>query len=83
MCVDQLLIAADQLLLEPMKRMCEKVLSEKIDAEVAVAMYQAAYHYSAPQLLACSSHFLLLHYREIQDPGRDSLPALSLTHTPL
>ena len=47
----------------------EKVLSEKIDAEVAVPMYQAAYHYSAPQLLACSSHHLLLHYKEIRDPG--------------
>ena len=30
----QLLVAADQLLLEPMKMMCEKILSEKIDAEV-------------------------------------------------
>ena len=67
-CV-QLLVAADQLLLEPMKRKCEKVLSEKVDAEVAVPMYQAAHHYSAPQLLACSSHYLLLHYKEIRDPG--------------
>ena len=57
-CV-QLLVAADQLLLQQMKRKCEKVLSEKINAEVAVPMYQAAYHYSAPQLLACSSHYLL------------------------
>jgi hypothetical protein len=30
----ELLVAADQLLLEPMKRKCEKTLSEKIDAEV-------------------------------------------------
>ena len=68
MCVCvQLLVAADQLLLEQMKRKCEKVLSEKINAEVAVPMYQAAYHYSAPQLLACSSHYLLLHYKEIRD----------------
>ena len=62
-------MAADQLLLEPMKRKCEKILSDKIDAEVVVPMYQAAYHYSASQLLACSSHYLLLHYKEIQDPG--------------
>ena len=30
----QLLVAADQFLLEPMKRKCEKILSEKIDSEV-------------------------------------------------
>ena len=65
----QLLVAADQLLLEPMKRKCEKTLSEKIDVEVAVPMYQTAYHYSASQLLACSSHYLLINYKEIQDPG--------------
>jgi hypothetical protein len=69
----ELLVAADQLLLEPMKRKCEKLLSEKIDAEVAVPMYQAAHHYSAPHLLACSTHFMLMHYNEIHDPGHEAL----------
>ena len=32
-------------------------------------LYQTASHYSAPQLLACSAHFLLMYYNEIHDPG--------------
>lgn len=69
----ELLAAADQLLLAPMKAQCEHTLSEKIDAEVAVPLYHAAFGYSARKLLANCCNFLLNNYEEITDPGHEAL----------
>lgn len=69
----ELMAAADQFLLEPMRLQCERLLSEKMDAEVVVPLYYAAFRYSAPRLLANCCHFLLVNYKDVSDPGHEAL----------
>jgi hypothetical protein len=69
----ELLAAADQFLLEPLRLQCERVLSSKIDEEVVVPMLRVAATYGANKLLANCCNYLLSNCSKVDDPNNETL----------
>ena len=69
----ELIAVADQYLLQPMTSQCERVLSDKIDAEVVVPLYYTAFRFNTPSLLANCCHFLLMNYDQVADEVHTTL----------
>ncbi|XP_065890000.1 uncharacterized protein [Dysidea avara] len=70
----ELMATAEMFLLEPMRVQCETVLSEKLDSEVVVPIFQAATVYAPKRKLYCNcGHYILKNYKDIEDPDYEVL----------
>lgn len=69
----EVLAAASQFLLEPMRLQCEQLLSSKLAAENVVLLYHAAFEYGASKLLRACCFTLLDQYERVRDDNCETL----------
>lgn len=70
----ELFATAEMFLLKPMSVQCEAVLSEKLTTEVVVPIYQtAALHVPKGKLHFNCCHYILMNYKDIEDPDHQIL----------
>ena len=61
----ELLQAADQYLLDGLKRLCENAIAEELSSDNIIHIYELAETYHAPHLMNSTILFSLEHYRDV------------------
>ncbi len=74
---EELLQAADQYMLEPLKRLCEAAIAASLSTDNLASVYDLSENFNAPQLGRHCMLYALEHYEELVRPGIDSLVILT------
>jgi BTB/POZ domain/Armadillo/beta-catenin-like repeat len=69
----ELLAAADQYMLDTLKRLCEAAIAGQLTAENVWAAYELAENYNAPELAKHCALFCLKNYEEVADAHYEAL----------
>ena len=72
---EELLQAADQYMLEPLKRLCEAAIAADLSTDNLADVYSLSENFNAPQLGRHCMLYALEHYEELVRPLRP-IPAL-------
>ena len=85
---EELLQAADQYMLEPLKRLCEAAIAAGLSTDNLASVYDLSENFNAPQLGRHCMLYALEHYEELVRPGAschcvDAGHTFSDSHGPL
>ncbi len=73
---EELLQAADQYMLEPLKRLCEAAIAAGLSTDNLASVYDLSENFNAPQLGRHCMLYALEHYEELVRPWGFSLATL-------